>query len=322
MREVRFIKLNVDRWKRFSGQINDRNSDADELADLYIQLTDDLAYAQTYYPQSGTINYLNALTVSVHHKIYRNKKEKGSRFLDFFKYEVPLAALMARRQIAYAFIIFILGVAIGVVSTWKDPDFLRVIFPDSYINMTMENIKHGDPMGVYKDGPESTMFIQIAGNNLGVMIRMFVLGVVLSIFTGYMLFSTGVMIGVFQFFFAQKGLFLTSSLVIWIHGTLEISSCVLAGAAGLYLGNSLLFPRTFTRMQSLRFAGLIGSKICLGLIPVIITAAFLESFVTRHTEMPIALSLFIILSSLTFIVWYFYLYPKQLMKRNAGQPKI
>ena len=52
MREVRFIKLNVDRWKRFSGQINNRNSDADELADLYIQLTDDLAYAQTYYPQS------------------------------------------------------------------------------------------------------------------------------------------------------------------------------------------------------------------------------------------------------------------------------
>ena len=322
MREVRFIKLNVDRWKRFSGQINNRNSDADELADLYIQLTDDLAYAQTYYPQSGTINYLNALTVSVHHKIYRNKKEKGSRFLDFFKYEVPLAALMARRQIGYAFIIFMLGVAIGVVSTWKDPDFLRVIFPDSYINMTMENIKHGDPMGVYKEAPESTMFIQIAGNNLAVMIRMFVLGVVLSIFTGYMLFSTGVMIGVFQFFFAQKGLFITSSLVIWIHGTLEISSCVLAGAAGLYLGNSLLFPRTFTRMQSLRFAGLIGSKICLGLIPIIITAAFLESFVTRHTEMPVALSLFIILSSLTFIIWYFYFYPKQLMKRNAGQPKI
>ena len=229
---------------------------------------------------------------------------------------------MARRQIGYSFIFLLLSVLIAVVSAWKDPDFLRVILGDDYVNMTLEHIKNGDPMGVYKEAPESLMFINIAWNNITVLLYFFIGGIFLSVITTYLIFKNGLMLGVFQYMFYQKGLLITSSLVIWIHGTLEISSFVIAGGAGLFLGNSLLFPRTFTRMQSLRFAGVIGSKICLGLIPVIITAAFLESFVTRHTEMPMALSLFIILSSLTFMVWYFYIYPKQLMKRNAGQPGI
>jgi hypothetical protein len=46
-------------------------------------------------------------------------------------------------------------------------------------------------------------------------------------------------------------------------------------------------------------------------------AAFLESFVTRHTEMPVALSLSIIGGSAAFIVWYFGIYPWQLHRRAA-----
>ena len=322
MREGRFLKLNMDRWKSFSAQLSGSNSDADELADLYIQLTDDLAYAQTYYPKSSTVNYLNALTISVHQKIYRNKKVRGNRFFDFFKYEVPLAALTARKQIFYSFLIFTISAMVGIISQIKDPEFLRGVFPKSYIEMTETNIRNNDPMGVYKQAPPATMFVQIALNNLMVMIKMFLYGIAGSIFTVFMLFKTGVMLGVFQYFFATRGLFLTSTLVIWIHGTLEISSCIISGGIGMMLGSSLLFPGTFSRLQSLKFAALNGSKVIIGLMPVIIVAAFLESFVTRHTEMPMLLSLFIILSSFTFITWYFYIYPKKLFRSNARKANI
>jgi hypothetical protein len=56
-------------------------------------------------------------------------------------------------------------------------------------------------------------------------------------------------------------------------------------------------------------------KLALGLVPVIVVAAFLESFVTRHTEMPVALSLSIIGGSAAFIVWYFGIYPRQVQRR-------
>jgi hypothetical protein len=52
------------------------------------------------------------------------------------------------------------------------------------------------------------------------------------------------------------------------------------------------------------------------LVPIFIVAAFLESFVTRHTEMPLVLSLFILLSSLSFILGYFIFYPIYLHKKG------
>ena len=82
------------------------------------------------------------------------------------------------------------------------------------------------------------------------------------------------MLGSFQYFFFSKGLGFQSVLVIWIHGTLEISAIVLAGAAGLILGNSFLFPKTYTRMASIQKGAKDGLKIVIGLIPIFIVAAF------------------------------------------------
>jgi hypothetical protein len=56
-------------------------------------------------------------------------------------------------------------------------------------------------------------------------------------------------------------------------------------------------------------------KIVFGLIPIFITAAFLESFVTRYTKMPLLLSASILSLSLIFIIWYFIIYPIRLHKR-------
>lgn len=57
-----------------------------------------------------------------------------------------------------------------------------------------------------------------------------------------MLLSNGIMVGAFQTFFYGEGLLAESMLAIWLHGTLEIWAIIVAGAAGLALGNSWLFP--------------------------------------------------------------------------------
>ena len=53
-------------------------------------------------------------------------------------------------------------------------------------------------------------------------------------------------------------------------------------------------------------------------MPVFLTAAFLEGFVTRYTEMPPWLSLSIIFASLGFILWYFVLYPLRVERSVSG----
>lgn len=316
MKEITFLNQNADKWQQFEALITAKgSSDPDLMADLFIKITDDLSYSRTNYPKSKTTEYLNSVAARVHQEIYKNKKEKSSRIITFWKYELPFIFKNSHKQLLYAFLIFTVSMFIGVLSSAYDDTFVRLILGNSYVNMTLENIDKGDPMAVYKSMNQVDMFFGITINNVYVAFMCFAMGLFFSFGTGAMLFYNGVMLGAFQYFFYAKGLLLQSVLVIWIHGTLEISAIVIAGCAGIVMGNSFLFPGTYSRGVSFVKGAKQGIKIVVGLVPVFISAGFLESFVTRYTQMPMWLSLTTIGSSLAFIIGYFIIYPIRLNKK-------
>ena len=306
MRESLFVKQNSKKWEAYEKL---KTEDPDELARQFITITDDLAYAKTFYPKSKTTAYLNGLASRFHQSIYKNKKEKSSRFIHFWSTELPLLFKKHRKPLLYSFLFFIVFCFIGALSAKFDDRFVRVILSDEYVNMTNENIEKGDPFAVYKSQGEFIMFLYIAINNIYVSFWVFLNGVFLSIGTVMKLIHEAVRLGSFQYYFYSKGLGIESLLVVWIHGTLEISAIVIAGAAGLVLGNSILFPKTYTRLVSFKAGAKEGLKIIIGLIPVFIAAALLEGYVTRHTEMPVWLSSGILIASFIFIIWYVIIYP-------------
>lgn len=315
MREALFVKQNSEKWKAYEHL---QTTIPDELADRFIDITNDLAYAKTFYPKSKTTAYLNGLASLLHQSIYKNKKEESNRFSKFWKFELPILFYTYRRQLLYALLFFLISAAIGILSARYEDTFIRAIMGDSYVNMTNENIAKGDPFGVYKQQSELPMFLLIAANNTYVSLVMFVSGIFLSIGPVFFLLKNGIMIGSFEYYFFSKGLGIESVLVIWIHGTLEISAIIIAGAAGLVLGHGLLFPKTYTRMQAFKNSAKDGTKIIIGIVPIIILAAFFEGFITRHTNMPLWLSLTILTGSLVFMIWYVILYPAKLIKRNQN----
>lgn len=310
MQEVVFLKQNAEKWKQFEALLHRKEPpDPDRLADLFVEVTDDLSYAKTFYPKSRTARYLNDLAAEIHQAIYTNKREDRRRFLTFWTVEVPLAVRQSHGELLISLAIFVVALGIGVLSTLNDAGFARLILGDAYVNMTLENIAQGDPMAVYKEKGELDMFMAITVNNVRVAFIAFAMGLLASFGTVYVLFSNGVMLGAFHTLFLQQGYLLPSLLVVYIHGTLEISAIVIAGGAGLVMGNSLLFPGTYARGQAFARAARRGVKVVVGLVPVFILAGFLESFVTRYTEMPFWLSLSIIGGSLGFVLWYFVHYP-------------
>jgi uncharacterized membrane protein SpoIIM required for sporulation len=319
MREVTFLKQNAETWKGFEKHLNSKDKDPDVLADQFIRITDDLSYAKTFYPESNTTKYLNGLATSVHLKIYKNKKERSSRFITFWKFEVPLAAYDARRYILYSFIITLVSVGIGMLSEYNNEDFIRILFGDGYVNETLRNIKNHDPMGIYKSGPPLLSFFSIMFNNIGVSFQAFVSGIIFSLGTLSLLFSNGVMIGLFECLMFKQGYVWTSLSVLMLHGTLELSSIIIAGGAGLMLGNSIIFPGTYTRLQSVMRAAKTGIKIIIGLIPLFIVAAFIEGFISRYSGMILILKLLIILPSFAFVIYYFIIYPRILNKHINGR---
>ena len=165
MREAAFVKQNKDKWLKFeSVLVNNLQITPDELSGLYIEITDHLSYARTFYPNSQTLNYLNGLASNAHQKIYKTKKEKKNRFYSFWIKEFPLEFYKYQRFLLIAFLISALFTAIGVYSSATDGAFVRSILGDGYVNMTLENIEKNDPMAVYKKMGETDMFLGITIN--------------------------------------------------------------------------------------------------------------------------------------------------------------
>ncbi len=316
MREAAFVKIHKERWQLFEDVLgNKQQISPDKLSDLYIEITDDLSYAKTFYPNSNTAVYLNSIASSAHQKIYKTKKEGKNRIVTFFKTEFPLEFYKYHKQLLIAFLVFAFFTLVGAFSASEDGNFVRLILGDTYVNMTLENIEKGDPMAVYKDADETKMFIAITLNNIKVAMYAFILGILFSVGTLYVMMQNGIMLGSFLYMFFEKGLLWESSRTIWIHGTIEISVIIIAGCAGLVLGNGLLFPKTYSRLDSFKRSIKAGLKIMVSTIPFFIVAGFLEGYVTRHTEMPDWLAIFIILISLAIIIFYYVIYPIQLTKK-------
>lgn len=317
MREAVFTKQNNKKWRAFEEKIAQKGSvHPDELADLFIEITDDLAFSQTYYPKSKTTQYLNQLAVTAHQSIYKNKKEKKGRFIHFWMYEVPDAIYQARKPMFMALAVFLLSIVIGIVSTLYDEDFPRYILSDAYVNQTLSNIEAGNPMGIYGTYGEEDMFFGITLNNIYVALRAVVYGILLSLLTYRMMITNGVMVGVFFTFLYKEGVLGTALNTVFIHGTIELSSIVIAGGAGIMIGNSILFPGTYSRKESLKKAGRVAAKIAIGLIPMFIVAGFLESFVTRHYQ-NVWVGYLSIGITLPFIIWYYILLPKKINSSNG-----
>lgn len=311
MREVAFIKTNKKKWLEFEQAIFGKQlKNPDELASLYTQLVNDLSYAQTYYPKSKTVLYLNNLAAKAFQKIYKTKRQDTNRFVYFWKTEVPLIVYDYRRYVAYAFIVFLSFVAIGALSAEFDDAFIRLVLGDHYVNLTIENIEKGDPVAIYKSGSNWGSAFGITLNNLYVGILSFVLGIFGGLGTGYVLMENGIMLGSFQYMFVKEDVFWESVRGIWIHGAMEIFAIVIEGAAGFILGASILFPKTFSRMTSFKRGVKIGVKILISTFPFTIAAGFLEGYVTRYSNvMPNWLSIGIILSTLSLISFYYIIYP-------------
>lgn len=322
MREAMFIKKNADKWKAYQ---QEEPANPDEAAEQFITLMDDLAYAKTFYPRSKSTKWINGLAASVYQNIYRNKKEKYSRIFTFWKYELPLIIRKYHGVFLFTTVLFIFFTILGIVLSVNSPEFMRSALSPQYVDETEDRIAKGDPFGVYTQGGYFNIFIRIAFNNIGVAFKEFAGGLSFGILTVIILWKNGLMLGAFQYMFFEHDLGLKSILVIWIHGTIEISSIIIAGAAGFILGNGILFPGTYTRIESFKRNAKDAAKILICLIPFFIIAAFLESYIThlmsetfanKSDGMPEWVSILILCVSLFLIVWYFIIWPVKLSRRG------
>ncbi|MGJ7030526.1 stage II sporulation protein M [Niabella hirudinis] len=315
MREALFIKKNKDRWLKNQ---QEPSTSPDEMARSFTQLVDDLAYAKTFYPTGKTTAYLNKQASDMYLSIYQNRKEDSGRLAYFWKYELPLVIRKHHKTVLFALILFITFFLLAFFIAARDHEIANNFFGDNYVQKTMDNIAEGNPFGIYETGNPVLSWLGIMINNIRVAFLFFVSGIFCGIPTMYKLAETGAMVGVFDQLFASKGFGLQFWMVVFVHGTLEITAIILAGAAGFILGKSFLFPGTRKRMEAFRDGARDGVKIMIGILPAFIIAAFFEGLFTRLYNNMSWFTTLLTTASVLFVIWYFIIYPIQLARKDRS----
>jgi len=188
MKEVIFIRQNIDKWKGLERVVDNVSAcNPAELADAYTDITNDLSFSRAHYPTSRITIYLNNLASALHNCLYKNKKEKYSRFVTYWTREIPEVMFHSQKELLYSFLVFAVCLFIGVISALNDDSFVRLILGNGYVDMTLRNIENGEPMKVYDSDSPIRMFIYIAFNNIFVSFRTFAFGILTGFGTGAVL---------------------------------------------------------------------------------------------------------------------------------------
>lgn len=311
MRETNFIKQKKDKWIELEKTMKQSNPDPDTLNNLFVQVTDDLSYARTFYKNRSVRVYLNGIAQKVFRTIYKNKKRNVKKLLTFWTEDLPRVMYQSRRELLFANLLFWIPFIIGCLSgsLGEDGEFARQMLGDDYIDLTLANIESGDPMAIYKNRGAFAMFTSIWLNNTAVSLRFFAMGALFSLGSIIEMIGWGIHVGAFQYFFHEQGKLLPSILGIWTHGSSEIPASILAGTAGIVLGKGLVFPGTYSRGEAFLISAKRGLKIIIGILPLIFWAAIVESYVTRLTDTADVFRAFFIFSNFLFIFGYFVFYP-------------
>jgi uncharacterized membrane protein SpoIIM required for sporulation len=288
-----WIDLRKDNWNRLDtltrrvetdGVKSLARDDLREFGLLYRQSAADLSAARADGASRTLEQYLNRLVGRAHNFVYSGRKLGFRSLWDFFANGYPRLFRRLSGYVVLATAIFILGGVLGTLVSITRPDFQR-----TYISPPMmDKIEHHEMWtgDILSAKPETSSFIMT--HNIGVCFSTFVAGVTGGLLTIFMLMNTGFQIGVLGVATAQHHMALKMWSFIAAHGSLELPSIFIAGAAGLRIGAGILFPGMLRRRDSIALGGSEAVQLIAGTVPMLIIAGTLEAFLSP-THAPIAL---------------------------------
>ena len=264
------------------GQLS--RAELQEMALLYRQVAADLSVLRQDATARTYAIHINQLLARAHHIIYSGRKTNLRTLFLFLRDEYPA---IFQRNIGYVLASLAVSVSfglLGAVLTSARPEFMRhFVGPDMIATMERHQMWTESIVSV---APRETSHIMT--NNLGVSFVTFAGGITFGLGTFYYLFFNGMMLGVIGAACHQYGMSLPLWSFVAAHGSLELPSILIAGAAGFRLGHSMLFPGSLRWRDSVAQGGIEATRLVSGVIPMLMIAGSLEGFFSP-SRAPVAL---------------------------------
>lgn len=271
----------------------------DELIGLYQRVGAHLADARiTYAADQALIGRLTLLVTDAHSVLYSQRDVELQRSLrEFATTTFPNAVYRIRWFIVASAALTVVPWAVFNIWLAVSPRAVSASGPatlrDAYI--------HGEFENYYRSGSASSFANQVFWNNVRVAILAFAAGVLLCVVTAILLAYNGANVGIAGGLFTNVGEWQKFWGLILPHGLLELSAVIVAGAAGLRIGWTVIDPGDRTRLSALAEEGRGAGTVVMGLVVAFLGAAMIEGFVTGQ---PWPTSLRLAIGITTFAVFW------------------
>ena len=247
-----------------------------EFGLLYRQIAADLSAVRADRAAGTLEGYLNGLLSRAHNRIYAGKRSGFGTVVNFMAREYPRIFRRHFRYVLLSFLLFVAGLVLGALLTLARPEFMHLLLGPQMVS-TIEQHKMWTQSIV---GMKPQASSKIMTNNIGVSFMAFAGGITAGLFTIYLEFFNGVLIGVIGTACAQAHMLKDLLNFVVAHSALELPSIFIAGGAGLRIAAGLLFPGVLKRKDALALASREAVRLLAGVVPLLVVAGLLEAFLS------------------------------------------
>ncbi len=293
MTREEFVRQRQADWDRFAallaraeGRRTPRWSgeEVSEFSGLFRAICYDLSLVRSRDFGLSLSRYLNSLAARGHATFYRGQPGSMARLVRFFVSEFPW---LLRANIRYFWVALALFVIPGLVAGLllaAEPDLGTRLFSEAQLEQYRQ-MHSGDRGASAEDGERTApgaaplfMTSYYIQHNIGIAFKCFASGILFGLGTVCHLVFNSIAIGGITGYMVAVGNEKPFFTFVISHGSFELTAIVIAGAAGLILGHSIVHPGRLTRRESLRRRGRVAVKLAIGAGGMLALAAVVEGF--------------------------------------------
>jgi uncharacterized membrane protein SpoIIM required for sporulation len=255
--------------------------DLREFPLLYRSALSSLSVARAIALDRALVDYLDNLALRSFLAFYSRPVSIPARIREFLWRDLPAAVRSLAGPIAVVLFTLVLGIVSGFLLVNGDEGWYPVLVSPGMAQGRGPNSTRDELLQAIsqKFAPGSAL-VQMAeslfSNNTMVSLLIFGLGAAAGIPTLLLTFANGLTLGAFLALHAHRGLLGQFAGWVSIHGVTELSAIVLFGAAGLKLGELVLFPGRHSRADALTLHGPVVGTVAVGGVLMLLVAAVLE----------------------------------------------
>jgi uncharacterized membrane protein SpoIIM required for sporulation len=251
---------------------------AERVAVLYRRACEHLALARARSYPAYLLDQLERLTADAHQVIYQRREFGLTKLRRFLSHDFPRSVRAHSTYVwTAAALLYIPTLVVGWLVYRRPELILSVVSAQTAASFERMYSESATAIGRAAES-DWLMFGFYISHNIGIAFQCFAGGLFAGIGSLFFLIYNGALGGAVGGYLTERGHAATFYSFVVTHAAFELTAIVLAGAAGLKIGYSLVAPGRLSRAQSLVAATRQAAGLVAGTAGMLIIAAAIEAF--------------------------------------------